>query len=92
MVLTLLQKAKAHKVPYHSARTPKPGRQREELAVAWLRGEITFSQASAATGVKGSSLYGLLAVALRHAVVSGRLKTQTFRRGLRRRQSLRQQK
>ena len=76
MPKTLLEKARQHKAA-HSARrgaTGKATQEEEDLALAWLRGEITFTQASAALGVRGSSLLGVLAVALRRAHQKGRLQ------------------
>ena len=75
MPSTLLEKAKKHSVGHRSLRTqPKMTAELEELAIAWARGEVTFAQASQATGKKGTSLYALLAVAIRRAAMAGRLK------------------
>jgi hypothetical protein len=71
---TLLEKAKSHRIQIHPVRHTKAGAEIEELAIAWVRGEVTFTQACLATGKRGASLYSLLAVALRRAVLSGRLK------------------
>ena len=73
MPKTLLEKAKAFP-SRHGERSRIPSTEIEDVAVAWLRGEISFGQANAVTGAKGSSLYGLLAVALKRAVRRGRIK------------------
>jgi hypothetical protein len=73
MARTLLQVAQEHRGATGQRRSYRYGPQTEELALAWFRGEITFGQASAATGLRGTSLYGLLAVSLREAAVAGRI-------------------
>src|SRR5947199_4577405 len=67
MTKTLIEKAKASRSVPGFRRSYRYGRQVEDLAIAWFRGQISFGQAASATGVKGSSLYGLLAVSLRNA-------------------------
>jgi hypothetical protein len=69
---TFLEKAKASPSVSGFRRSYRYGVQIDELSVAWFRGQISFGQAAAATGVRGSSLYGLLAVALRNAVFEKR--------------------
>lgn len=67
---TLLEKAKSY-----DKRNPRTAIKAEEieLALAWLKGEITMSQASAATGLKkpsGTILYRL-SLCLREAYKQG---------------------
>jgi len=75
---TLLSKAKAHRANFTKGRVANSDSQLQDLAIAWLRGEVSFGQSAAATGVTGSSLYGLLAVALRHAAEDGRIKIRVY--------------
>ena len=81
---TLLEKALARPVPNRAdrkwSRTSLDEEESLVLAMAWLRGEITFTQASAATGIKGSPLYGLLAVTLRRAYLDYRINVDMNQR------------
>jgi hypothetical protein len=45
-----------------------------QLALAYLSGEITFSQVVFATGHSGTSVYALLAPALRRLYAAGKLR------------------
>ena len=74
MTKTLLEKAKAHPANNRFNNSPEESQQVEELSVAWVKGEISTTQASVAIGAKGSWLYGLIAVALRRAMKAGRIK------------------
>jgi hypothetical protein len=76
MPKTLLEKAKDHRSTKGLRRliVGRATQEEEELALAWLGGEITFTQACAALGVQGSSMLGVMAVALRRAHQKGRLK------------------
>ena len=73
MAKTLLDQAKASPSRL-SKRSRIPSTEVEDLAIAWVRGEISFGQARAAIGTTGSSLYGLLAVALKRGALRGRIK------------------
>jgi hypothetical protein len=46
----------------------------EELAIAWLRGEVTYTQACKALKTTGSSAYGMLGVAIRRAIIRKKIK------------------
>jgi len=73
MKQTLLEKAKSY------GRQSRPAsREEEDLALAWIRGEVATSQAMAALNIKGQTGTGhALARALRSAYTSGRIKVVT---------------
>jgi len=73
MTKTLLDQAKTHPSVPGFRRSYRYGGQIEDVAVARFRGHISFGQAAAVTGVKGSSVYGLLAVSLRNVVFEKRV-------------------
>lgn len=73
---TLLAKAKATKIRGRREGARFDEKQVEELALAYLKGEIGYSQAAGAVGFKGSSLYTLIAPALRRLYGEGRIRVK----------------
>jgi hypothetical protein len=71
MTKTLLEQAKSTPV---RPKTLLNEKELDALAVAWVMGEVSSGQASKATNKTGSSLYGLLAVALKRIAQAGRIK------------------
>lgn len=45
-----------------------------DVAVAWLKNEVTYKAISKFYNRQGSSIYGLLACALKDAVIKGKIK------------------
>ena len=71
MAKSLLEQAAA--TPIRSQFDPA---QLEVVAVAWVTGKLTTSQVQKTLNRSGSALYGLVAVALRRAIMAGRIKLQ----------------
>lgn len=72
--------AKALKTPVRRrAWTPEKAEEMEALAVAFLRGEVNTMQVSTALGTTGSGLYSPLAIALRDAVMAGRIRIEVLK-------------
>ena len=65
----LIEKARERTMAYRKAEGPEI----VGLALAWLRGEVTYMQACAAIGTKGSP-YCALARGLREAYRKGQLR------------------
>ena len=70
---TLLEKAKAAPIQTHYRGEFSPD-QLEALAIAWVQGEVSTSQARTALKRTGTSLYSVLATAVKRAVQAGRIK------------------
>ena len=69
--MTLLDKALAQQTAY---RKKEINDETAELAVAWLRGQVSQPQIRKAMGIKSTSpIYVLLALSLKHAWDSGLL-------------------
>jgi hypothetical protein len=69
--MSLLQTARDHKTLRSSKRYKAT--EIEELAIAWIEGTISYSQACKALKTSGSGAYGMPGVAIRRAVQSGRI-------------------
>lgn len=69
--MTLLEKAKKSKSGSRIKVTPE----KIALAIAWARDEVTITQCTKAIGIKhGAGTYSLLAIALKAAVINGKLR------------------
>ena len=69
---TLLQKAK--EVKGGRNKFPKVSDEEIEIAVAWMKSEITFTQLKGVINKKGSNLYNFLATRLKEAHRRGKIK------------------
>jgi len=47
-----------------------------EIALAWLKGEVKYSQITKVAGIKGSNVYNFVASGLKGAYLRGKLKIQ----------------
>lgn len=76
MAKTLLQKAL--ETPARSINSNHVSEEQIELALAWMADEVTLTQVSLASGLKGGSgaTYHRLAMCLREAYRAGLIKTK----------------
>lgn len=74
--MTLTEKAKTHK--FKDRATRNPTQDEIDLAIAWAKDEITYSQASFAVteGRSQMQVYVLIARALRQAFREGKITTK----------------
>lgn len=72
---TLLEKAKAVRIVKSRGNSRDiPLDDRVELGMAWMKGEVTATQVSSATGKNDTSFYSLVAIGLREAYRRGLIK------------------
>lgn len=73
---TLVESAKKVSVR-RKRRARYDDKQLRELALAWVTGQISFTQARTAMGLKGSDIYSYLALGLQSAYQQGTLKIKS---------------
>jgi hypothetical protein len=72
--MNLLEKAKARGTKAQGAPPRKVSKDQVELAIAWLRGEVTYSAVMDVMKLTaGSNVYGFVAIALKEAYKQNRI-------------------